>query len=236
MTPVANQPDAKININGNMVVSGRPSPPLPFWPGINTVNIIVTAQNGNTVTYTVTITRALNDDSTLFNLTVSDGTLNPSFSPTTTTYSVDVENSVSSLTVTPTMSLASATVNGENVQSQQASTPIPLSVGDNTINVVVTAQDGIATTTYTIVVRRDITTGINDNLDTKYYFYPNPAQNQITFTETGELNVSICNMFGIVLTNKKVSGSLSVANLSKGLYFLKFEKNGISHTEKLIKN
>ena len=60
------------------------------------------------------------------------------------------------MTVTPTVADATSivTVNGTTVVSGSASQTINLSVGNNTITVVVTAQDGTTTKTYTITVNR----------------------------------------------------------------------------------
>jgi protocatechuate 3,4-dioxygenase beta subunit len=95
-------------------------------------------------------------DATLSNLTVSQGTLTPAFAPTTTSYSDNVSNSVTSITVTPTVneSHATVTVNGTPVVSGSPSEPISLNVGTNTITIVVTAQDGTTTKTYTVTVTR----------------------------------------------------------------------------------
>ena len=93
----------------------------------------------------------------LSNLVLSSGTLNPPFASGTTTYTANVTNSVTSITATPTVSDTNATitVNGTAVASGNASGAINLNVGANTINVVVTAQDGTTTKTYTITVTRD---------------------------------------------------------------------------------
>ena len=93
---------------------------------------------------------------TLSNLTLSEGTLSPVFAPGTGSYSAIVPNTSSSITVTPTLSDSSATitVNGTSVSSGSPSLPINLSLGANTITIVVTAQDGITTKTYTVIVNR----------------------------------------------------------------------------------
>jgi len=79
----------------------------------------------------------------LSSLVVSVGLLTPPFDSSTTSYSVNVENSVTEITVTPTAADAAATitVNGSTVASGTASAPIALAVGTNTITVDVTAQD-----------------------------------------------------------------------------------------------
>ena len=93
----------------------------------------------------------------LSGLTLSDGSLNPVFAAATTDYEASVANSVASVRVTPEVKDPSATVTveGVRVRSGSASRAIPLAAGvPKTISVVVTAQDGVATTTYTISVTR----------------------------------------------------------------------------------
>ncbi|QZE31386.1 cadherin-like beta sandwich domain-containing protein [Pantoea ananatis] len=94
-------------------------------------------------------------DATLSGLSLSAGTLSPSFSSGTSSYSASVANSVTSVTVTPVVSEghATVTVNGAAVASGSASQSISLATGSNTISVVVTAQDG-TTRSYSITVTR----------------------------------------------------------------------------------
>ena len=99
----------------------------------------------------------INFDATLSNLVLSGSNpISPTFSSATTSYTASVVNSVSTIQVTPTHHQANSTikVNGTTVTSGTASTAIALSVGSNTINVVVTAQDGTTTDTYSIVITR----------------------------------------------------------------------------------
>jgi hypothetical protein len=98
----------------------------------------------------------LSTNADLSNLTLSAGTLSPVFSSATTSYTASVANSVSSITVTPTASDANATikVNNITVVSGNASASIALNAGDNVINTVVTAQDGITVKTYSVTVNR----------------------------------------------------------------------------------
>jgi predicted nucleic acid-binding Zn ribbon protein len=95
-------------------------------------------------------------DATLSDLAISEGTLSSAFAAATTSYTVSVENAVTSVTVTPTVndSGATVTVNGNAVTSGSASGAIILSEGSNTITVVVTAEDGTTTESYTITVTR----------------------------------------------------------------------------------
>lgn len=92
---------------------------------------------------------------TLSDLSLSTGTLDPTFASATTDYTAAVGNSVTTITVTPTATDANTTitVNSESVASGSASDAISLDVGGNIITIVVTAQDE-TTETYTVTVTR----------------------------------------------------------------------------------
>lgn len=93
----------------------------------------------------VTVTSA-SSNASLGSLVISAGTLSPEFSAATKDYTATVDHSCSSLAVTanPADSKASVTsVTGND----------SLEVGENTVSVVVTAEDG-STSTYNIVVTR----------------------------------------------------------------------------------
>jgi uncharacterized repeat protein (TIGR02543 family) len=156
VTPTRTQPNATITVNGTSVTSGSASGSISLNVGSNTITVIVTAQDGTTTkSYTVSVTR-LSNDATLSALALSSGTLSPSFASGTTSYTASVANAVTSITVTPTRTQANATitVNGTSVTSGSASSSISLSNGSNTITVVVTAQDGTTTKSYTVTVTR----------------------------------------------------------------------------------
>ncbi|MEO6980821.1 MAG: cadherin-like beta sandwich domain-containing protein, partial [Mucilaginibacter sp.] len=106
-----------------------------------------------------TILPVLSSSSTnanLSHLTLSSGTLTPVFAAGTLNYTASVSNATASITITPTASAAGATikVNGTTVASGSASAALPLVVGQNVINTVVTAQDGVTTKTYKVTVTR----------------------------------------------------------------------------------
>jgi hypothetical protein len=81
----------------------------------------------------------------LASLSISQGTLSPTFSANTFSYAVSVGNAVTSISVTATAAAGSTIVSGTGAHS--------LSIGANTINVVVSAP-GASNITYTIVVTR----------------------------------------------------------------------------------
>ena len=94
--------------------------------------------------------------SDLTDIRLSSGALNEPYTAKMTSYTQQVANSVSSLTLTPIKAEAEAIVkvNGTIVESGQPSEAIVLNVGVNTITTVVTGADN-STKTYTIEVTRD---------------------------------------------------------------------------------
>ncbi len=87
-------------------------------------------------------------------LTLSEGSLSPSFQAATESYTTSVGLAVNSITVTPTAveTAATITVNGADVTTGTTSAAIPLVEGANTVTVVVTHPDLVKT--YTLAVTR----------------------------------------------------------------------------------
>jgi hypothetical protein len=132
--------------HGNAAVAGNVAGKT-LAVGSNLVTITVTAENGTTTkSYTVTVVRAASADATLKALTVSVGKLTPEFDATTTSYTVNVSTSATNIVVSGTATHNNAKVN--NVDTT-------LQVGNNIITIVVTAENGTATKTYTVTVIRD---------------------------------------------------------------------------------
>lgn len=99
---------------------------------------------------------SLSGNADLVSLKPGIGTLTPAFSNTVGTYSMTVSNTISSLTVVPKAVDGGATVRISAKGSEfTPGTSIPLATGPNVISVEVTAQDGIATRSFSITVKRD---------------------------------------------------------------------------------
>jgi alpha-tubulin suppressor-like RCC1 family protein len=156
ITPTVPDATATVTVNGALVASGSASAAIPLSLGTNTITTVVTAQDGITTSiYTAVVTR-ISTVSSLSGLTINSGTLSPTFVSGTKVYTASVPNATTSMTVTPTVTDATATikVNGTTVVSGASSGVIQLAVGTNTITTAVTAQDGTTTSTYTVTVTR----------------------------------------------------------------------------------
>jgi len=104
---------------------------------------------------TASHTVSVNNDAALSDLAITGGTLNPAFDPATLAYASNVPYVVRSLTVTAALPAnATLKVNGVAVANGDPIPTIALQVGLNTIQIEVTAEDGITKKTYTIEVRR----------------------------------------------------------------------------------
>jgi gliding motility-associated-like protein len=159
VTPVTAVSTSMVTVNTVGVTSGTASDPITLNVGSNTITVVVTAEDGSsTKTYVISVTRSLPNNANLTSLKLT----NPVAVKTTVAgpdagdYTASVSNATTSIEVTPTTAVSTSivTVNNVTVASGSASAPIALSVGDNTITTVVTAQDGVTTKTYVITVTR----------------------------------------------------------------------------------
>ncbi len=142
ITAAANDGEAKVDISGSRLSVGS-----------NTIRIKVTAESGDTTTYTIKAKMkqdpdyVKSSDSSLSSISVSEGRLSPAFSQTTYSYVVYVPFEVETVKVsgTPADKKASCETSGENA----------LAVGENVITVICTAEDGAKTEYYVNVIRME---------------------------------------------------------------------------------
>ena len=143
----------EVKLNGVMDQDGVV--PLAVGAG-NVVAVVVTAQDGeSSQTYTVMVTRAGSADASLSALSLSGVTLSPAFASGTTTYTAVVAHDLSAVTVSVSVVSAGSAyeIRLNGVVDQDG--VVPLAVGaSNVIAVVVTAQDGETTQTYSVTVTR----------------------------------------------------------------------------------
>ncbi|PKL35386.1 MAG: hypothetical protein CVV44_21505 [Spirochaetae bacterium HGW-Spirochaetae-1] len=163
VTPTIDSPFSTITVNGTAVNSGAASAPISLNVGTNLISVVVTAEDETTCTYTITVKRLGSHIADLSAIALSQGTLTPSFTSGTLSYTAEVANAITSLTVTPTTaeSHAMIDVNGVAATSGTAVTVSNLLVGGNTIRIVVTAQDGTTTKIYTVTVTRKASSNAN---------------------------------------------------------------------------
>ncbi|MGR3983768.1 MAG: cadherin-like beta sandwich domain-containing protein, partial [Gammaproteobacteria bacterium] len=160
ITPTSNHADASVTIDNTAVARGAGFNKT-LSVGVNTIVIRVTAPDERaTRDYTLAITRAIpvaSNDASLSALSISRGSLAEIFAATTLAYTATLANSISSISVTPTVNQADArvTVAGNSVDSGEESEAIDLPAGVETvIEVVVTAQNADKRT-YTLRITRE---------------------------------------------------------------------------------
>ncbi|WP_102348305.1 DUF4347 domain-containing protein [Bacillus sp. Marseille-P3661] len=151
VTPVASDATSTVKLNDMPIASGAAAN-VPLALGPNTITVEVTAQDGTTKTYTITVTRLLSNNADLSTLILSEGTLSPDFNLDITNYSTNVDPTVSEVTLTalPDQSDATVVINGNATTSDT----IALNFGSNSVPVVVTAQDGMTTKHYMVTINR----------------------------------------------------------------------------------
>ncbi len=200
------------------VTSGSASAAISLDVGANALDVEVTAQDGTSKTYTVTITRASPPSSSnadLSGLTASNSTsaggtysalaLTPAFAGGTTSYTASVANSISHAKLTPTAAdAANASIKvGKQgttltvVTSGSASAAIALDVGANALSVEVTAQDGTSKT-YTVTITR--ASPPTNTPTVSLSASPNPVAEGSSVTVTATLSAALSSSVRIPLT------------------------------------
>ena len=160
VTVSATKSDANAVISGDVPNEGRATITLNGPGTTKMISILVTAPNGTSRTYTVTVVRAApSSDDALSSLTVSSGSLDPDFDSGILDYRVDVANNVDSVIISATKSDPNATmfafgavIAAAGTQTGQES--VPLGGRRTEADITVTAQDGLSTNSYTITIIR----------------------------------------------------------------------------------
>ncbi len=125
-------------------------------------------------------TGTASSDATLSALTVSGATLTPAFSSATEQYRAVVPYSVTAATVTPTPSDSGATVAfspSVDADTNASGHQVPLGAGQNTLDIVVTAENTIDRKTYTLSLTRSLAPP------------EAPASNYLSSRNDGELSI-----------------------------------------------
>ena len=232
VTPTAQDPTTTINVNGTAVTSGTASGSIALAVGKTTITIIATAQDGITThTYSIAITRAPSSNALLsiIKTTPTSALTNTGTTGTTTTYTTTAASSTASVTITPTAQdpTAAIKVNGTGVASGTASGSIAIPVGQTIITIVVTAQDGTTTHTYSITVTRlsndallstikltpasALTNTGTTGSTTTYTTSVSNATTSVTVTATAQDATATIKVNGTTVASGTSSGSIALA-------------------------
>ena len=111
--------------------------------GTTTITLVVTAENGESETYTITVTREASSDKTLIDLIPSDGDLDPTFNIDVDTYSLVLPSGVGTLSFEAKTADGTATITGIDSEIVPDGTSVR--------TIVVKAEDGTEKT-YTVNV------------------------------------------------------------------------------------
>ncbi|QHS55839.1 hypothetical protein GWR56_09955 [Mucilaginibacter sp. 14171R-50] len=185
VTTATQEPNATIKVNGVSQISGVPSAPIPLNVGVNTIETVVTAQDGVTArSYIITATRPRSNNAIASLKLTPASSLVAATGTSTVNYAAFVAPSTTSVIITPTAEDANATikVNGVSVVSGSPSAPIALNAGATLITTVVTADDGTTVRSYSITVNR---TGSNNAI---VKLKLTPASTLITTTGVSTVN------------------------------------------------
>ena len=159
VTATLQDPNATMLINGQGTSSGQPREINPLQPpGENTlITIVVRAQNEAEKPYTVTVRRPLpSSDDKLRALSAVLGTLDPPFDANLSAYTIiNIPLGEPTVLVTATKSDVNAVmlIGSEIVPAGIETGQVSVQVGINaTVTIVVTAQNGVDSETYTVTV------------------------------------------------------------------------------------
>ncbi|MCX7862399.1 MAG: metallophosphoesterase [Bacteroidales bacterium] len=192
----------------------------------NPVQYTVTAADNSTRTYTATVLiSATNNDATLSYLSVNPGTLQPSFSPNVTNYSVELPQGTQSVQIFAQPNDPAAMVTIYPPQNLYGN------VSQRTGMVLVKATDQITTKIYTIIF--NVSNSITDlQVDHDIKIYPNPINDVIFIEFEGSIpnEILLYNGLGhlikvISVENEKLK-EIKISECSSGTYYLaaKFTK------------
>jgi hypothetical protein len=185
----------------------------------------VTAQDGTTQTWTVTVTVTAGSsakDILTFNFNGLTPAVVGTVNATAHTVALTVPYGTNVTALVPTITVSAlATVSPATAVAQNFTAPVVYTV---------TAQDG-TTQAWTVTVT--ISVGINEVTENVASIYPNPANDVVNVKMNNTINkIEVVNMNGQVVAESVINnneGSINVSNIANGMYFLRIETaNGIT--------
>ncbi|MEX5213345.1 MAG: cadherin-like beta sandwich domain-containing protein [Nitrospiraceae bacterium] len=227
VTATVQDATSTLEIDGKPVGSGQPFAVNNIPVGASTITILVIPQTGTPKVYAVTVNRALPGNANLSSVTASLGTFSPAFSPSTLTYSLNVLNPVTSVSLTATVqdSTSTMTINGQAVASGTPFVINNLVIGNTTVTIVVTANPAGNSQTYTVTIVRSIAGNANLSGLTVTQGALTPAFNPGTLI----YSVNVLNpVVGVIVTATVQAGSSTMTINGQGVASgAPFQVNGL---------
>lgn len=235
ITPVTTSVYATVEVNGNAVEKGKSYPIILAPPGIDTeVKIRVTPQSKEAFPQTYNLTIKRKSDTLLSNLTISEGTLDPTFTSANLYYSAEVASNINNLNVTPTVETENASIQisvnnslpVEGISGQ--ATNVPLREGFNRIEVTVSSPNpnNPYSSSYQIYITREYSAYLKnltvdkgtlnpifDPLEKEYKVYVDNEVSEIKVTPTAASETAEITVNG----QPTVSEGVYTAQLQEGL-------------------
>ena len=227
--PVSSSATSTIKINGTTAATAD----VNLAVGINTITINVAAENTDySSTYTVTVYRAngtQSNNSALFSIAISptEAQFGTVFNPNILGYTSNVLNNIDRVSVSPQRAEITqiVKVNGVKIDYSSAdiSVPVDLTIGINNVNIVVTAEDGISTRTYTLIFNR-AATGVSNDANLTGLTITNPAadltpvfyKNRLEYTAIVNADAASVNVTPLLSDSTNGSVTVNLATASSG--------------------
>lgn len=171
------------------------------------------------------------NDATLASLTVSEGTLTPTFSSEITQYDVNLSSSIRSISITAINNdIMNAIITG-NV------TDYPLSANDTTFVVTVTAEDGITKKEYKINLIIDNGLSIVETQQGSMKLFPNPVNDVLHIRSSSPIEqVGIYTIIGETIKQYAYPvEEINMSNLTQGIYLIEVKTEAGKTKQKILK-
>ena len=159
VTVSATKSDPNAVISGDVSSQGQATIQLDGPGTSKVISVIVTAPNGDSKTYRITVNRAApSSNNNLSALSVTPGSLVPAFAANTLSYTVNVATTVTSVNVSATKADADAVMSGDvtagaGIATGQATIPLDGPGTSKVVSITVAAPSG-ASQTYAVTVNR----------------------------------------------------------------------------------
>jgi len=196
----------------------------------NNVLYIVTAENGSTQIWIVTINAdPLNKETNIIEFSIFEQAAPSIIDSINHTIQIEIVKDADITALTPTISVSP----GATIELASGIT----ADFTNDVTYTVTAEDGSTTQTWIAMVTIDPSVNINNLSNEGFRIYPNPASEYVRIELDAFADIRLLDITGKVVyreDNATGTRSIYVADYKKGMYLLLLEQDGIKHLKKLI--